>query len=162
MHRHSLNVKISLFFLVLLIASIPALGNAMSSLNPFKACTFSEMKLQLTLDGKPADGAKVIRTVNWKEEIVDTFKADESGTVQLPAMHESSITQVLPVEFVASQVINVQYKDKDYKIWVYAKRNPAENFEMSGEPLEMSCELSDEPKTERAFDSIVKTSCKWN
>ncbi|MCW8128693.1 DUF6795 domain-containing protein, partial [Microbulbifer halophilus] len=162
LYRRNLNIGKSFYFLAFIIALIPVSGNTMSSLNPFKACTFSEMKLRLTLDGKPADGAKVTRTVNWKEEVVDTFKADENGTVQLPAMYESSVTQVLPVEFVSSQVISVQYQEKDYKIWVYAKRDPAENFEMSGSPLELDCELSDDPKTERAFDSIVKTSCQWN
>ncbi|MFC4875352.1 DUF6795 domain-containing protein [Microbulbifer halophilus] len=64
----------------------------MASLNPFKACTFSETKLQLTLDGEPAAGAVIIRTVKWREKAVDTAMADKGGTVQLPAMYESSIT----------------------------------------------------------------------
>lgn len=134
----------------------------MAFLNPLKACTFSEMQLKLTLGGKPADGAKVTRSVNWKEEIVDTFTADEAGYVKLPAMYASSVTQVLPVEFVSSQVIHVEYEGKDYKIWVYAKRDPGENSELEGKAFDLSCELTDEPKIERAFDSILKTSCTKN
>lgn len=159
--RQNFFLNCTLTFFIAFIALIPNSGNTMTSLNPFKACTFSEMKLHLTLDGEPVSDAKVTRTVNWKKEIVDTFSTDNNGEVQLPALHESSVTQVLPVEFISSQVINVRYEDSDYKIWVYAKRDPAENFEMNGNPLELTCELSDEPTTERAFDSIVKTSCKW-
>ncbi|MFS1525020.1 DUF6795 domain-containing protein [Microbulbifer sp. 2304DJ12-6] len=129
--------------------------------NPLKACTFSEMNLSITLNGKPAAGAKVIRLVDWKTESVDTFMADDSGKVQLPAKFESSITQVLPVEFVSSQVINVQYMDQTYKIWVYAKRNPKENSELAGKSFSLTCELLDDPKTERAFNSLLKTSCKF-
>lgn len=133
----------------------------MSFLNPLKACTFSEMKIQLTLNGEPAAGAKIIRTINWKEEITDTYFTDDSGFIELPAAYGSSFTQVLPVEFVSSQTIHVEYKDRDYKIWIYAKRNPGENSELKGEPFDLSCELLDEPKTERAFNSILKTSCKF-
>ncbi|WP_346840224.1 DUF6795 domain-containing protein [Microbulbifer sp. SAOS-129_SWC] len=149
-------------WLLLLLFYIPVQGNAMAFLNPFKACTFSEMQLKLTANGEPAAGAKVIRSVNWKEEIVDTFTADDSGRVELPATHESSITQVMPVEFVSSQVINVEYDGKNYKIWVYAKRDPGENSEQNGKPFELACELSDEPKIQRVFDSILKTSCTFN
>jgi len=148
--------------LILFIIYIPSQGNAMAFLNSLKACTFSEMQINLTADGKPAAGAKVIRSVNWKEEIVDTFTADDSGQVKLPAMHQNSITQVMPVEFVSSQVIHVEYEGNDYKIWVYGKRDPGENSEMNGQPFDLSCELSDEPKIQRMFDSILKTSCTFN
>ncbi|WP_193165765.1 DUF6795 domain-containing protein [Microbulbifer hainanensis] len=133
----------------------------MAFLNSLKACIFSEMKIKLTLDGEPAHGAKVIRSVNWKEEMVDTFTTDESGNVLLPAMYAASVTQIMPIEFVSSQVIQVEYNDKSYKIWVYAKRDPSENSEMNGKPFILTCELTQEPKLERAFDSIVKTSCRW-
>lgn len=149
-------------YLTLLILIFPGLGNAMSSFNPLKACIFSDMHINLTLDGKPASGAKVVRTVNWKNEITDTFTADEAGQVDLPAMYQSSITQALPVEFVSAQVIKVQYEDEEYKIWVYAKRDPAENVEFDGRPIQLTCELSEEPTTSRAFGSVVKTACKWN
>lgn len=147
--------------LALFLIILPGLGNAMSSFNPLKACTFSEMQISLTLDGEPASGATVIRTVNWKNEMTDTFTADEAGQVSLPAMYQNSITQVLPIEFVSAQTIKVEHKGNEYKIWVYAKRNPAKNVEFDGQPIKLTCELSDDPKTERAFGSVVKTACKW-
>ncbi|MFA0814000.1 DUF6795 domain-containing protein [Microbulbifer epialgicus] len=133
----------------------------MAFLNPLKACTFSEMKIRLTLNGEPAVGAKVIRTIDWKDEQVDFYTSDEDGNIDLPAKFESSFTQVLPVEFISSQSINVEYENNNYLIWIYAKRNPGENSEMNGDPINLSCELSDEPKTERKFKSAVKTSCKF-
>lgn len=161
--KHRLRIiRFASCFLLVSVTLFPLMGQTMASMNPFKACTFSEMKIRLTLDGEPVTGAKVTRTVNWKKEIVDTFRSDSSGFVELPAMFESSVTQVLPVEFVSSQVINVEYKDKDYKIWVYAKRNPEKNYEFDGKPIEMRCELSDTAETQRAFNSVLKTSCKWN
>ncbi|GAA5443482.1 hypothetical protein Misp06_01659 [Microbulbifer sp. NBRC 101763] len=133
----------------------------MAFLNPLKACTFSEMKIRLTLNGEPAVGAKIIRTIDWKDEQIDLFTSDEDGNVDLPAKFENSFTQVLPVEFISSQSINVEYENNNYLIWIYAKRNPGENSEMNGDPINLSCELSDEPKTERKFKSAVKTSCKF-
>ncbi|MDP5210442.1 DUF6795 domain-containing protein [Microbulbifer sp. 2205BS26-8] len=147
--------------LIWLSFSFSEVSYAMTFSNPLKACTFSEMNLRITLNGQPAAGAKVIRMVDWKTESVDSFMVDDSGKVHLPAKFESSITQALPVEFVSSQVINVQYMDQVYKIWVYAKRNPKENSELEGEPLNLSCELLDDPKTERVFNSLLKTSCKF-
>lgn len=150
-----------ILYIVLLTFIFPGLGIAMSSLNPLKACTFSEMEISLTLDGEPAGGATVIRTVNWRNEKTDTFTADDAGQVVLPAMYESSITQVLPIEFVSAQTIVVRHNEQEYKIWIYAKRKPEKNFEFDGQPIKLTCELSENPVTERAFGSVVKTACKW-
>ncbi|WP_152450770.1 DUF6795 domain-containing protein [Microbulbifer sp. THAF38] len=146
---------------LLSILLIPGGAYGMAFLNPLKACTFSEMKIKITLDGSPAAGAKITRSIDWKEEKTDIFTSDKEGNVLLPAEFESSITQVLPVEFISSQSINVEYENRSYLIWIYAKRNPAENFEMNGNPINLACELTDEPKTERKFKSALKTSCKF-
>jgi hypothetical protein len=134
----------------------------MNSLNPFRACTFSQMQLTLTLNTKPVSGAKIIRTVHWKSKKTDTFTSDQHGHVELPATYQSSITQMLPVEFLSSQVITVEHEGREYKIWVYAKRDPGGNIEFSGKPIRLTCELSDEPSTKRAFGSVVKTACTWD
>ncbi|WP_407661776.1 DUF6795 domain-containing protein [Microbulbifer donghaiensis] len=39
------------------------------------------MEISLTLHGKPANGATVIRTVNWRTENSATFTTDDSGKV---------------------------------------------------------------------------------
>ncbi|WP_444923644.1 DUF6795 domain-containing protein [Microbulbifer sp. DLAB2-AF] len=156
-----LNSQIYIVLITFFLPLISGGANAMAFLNPLKACTFSEMKIRLTLDGKPAVGAKITRSVDWKDEKIDFFTSDGEGNVKLPAKFESSVTQVLPVEFISSQSINVEYENKNYLIWIYAKRNPGENSEMNGNPINLSCELTDEPKTERKFKSALKTSCKF-
>lgn len=153
------NKILSILAAIFILISPP--GSAMSLRSPLKACIFSEMQLKLTLYGAPAVGAKITRSVNWKKEITDIFTADEKGFAKLPAMYSSSITQVLPVEFLSSQVIMVEYQGNDYKIWTYAKRDPGENSELGGQPFKLICEISDKPRTERAFNSILKTSCQW-
>ncbi|WP_410174038.1 DUF6795 domain-containing protein [Microbulbifer thermotolerans] len=75
-------------------------------------------------------------------------------------MYDISFAKIFPIEFVSSQLIKVIHNDNEYKIWVYAKRNPGENFGMNGESFNLSCELSDKLRTERMFDSILKTSCR--
>ncbi|WP_444929367.1 DUF6795 domain-containing protein [Microbulbifer sp. SSSA002] len=133
----------------------------MISFNPFKAYTFSEMKIKLTFNGEPISGAKIKRSIRWKKEWIDTFTSDKDGVVVLPPKFSNSLTQILPIEFIASQTINVSYKDKDYEIWIYAKRNPAENSE-TGKPLNLTCELTDKQRLEEVFGSLLLTSCQFN
>ncbi|WNZ56689.1 hypothetical protein QT397_04810 [Microbulbifer sp. MKSA007] len=154
--------KFKLFLIsFLLIAISPGGTNAMASFNPFKACTFSEMKIKLTLNGEPVSGAKITRSIQWQKEWIDTFTSDEDGIAVLPAKFSNSLTQVLPVEFVVSQAIDVSYENKNYEVWVYAKRSPGENSEM-GKPLNLTCELTDETRLEEIFDSALLTSCQFN
>ncbi|WP_444929369.1 DUF6795 domain-containing protein [Microbulbifer sp. SSSA002] len=154
--------KFKLFSVFLLLTAISSGGtSAMASFNPFKACTFSEMKIKLTLNGEPASGAEITRSIQWQKEWIDTFTSDEEGIAILPAKFSNSLTQVLPVEFVSAQKITVEYNDQSYKIWVYAKRHPEENSELDGKPFDLTCELSDELKLEEVFDSYLKTSCKF-
>ncbi|WP_407661774.1 DUF6795 domain-containing protein [Microbulbifer donghaiensis] len=58
-------------------------------------------------------------------------------------MYESSITKLLPMEFISAQTIAVHHNDQEYKIWIYAKRQPKKNFELDGQPIKLTCELSD-------------------
>ncbi|MFV8780921.1 DUF6795 domain-containing protein [Microbulbifer sp. SA54] len=150
-----------IFIAIMTTVSCSKPGVAMSGSNPMRSCTFSEMHIAIQLDGKPANGAKVTRTVDWRKEIVDEFNADENGEVTLPAQFETSFTKFLPMEFVSSQYITVEFDDKEYVIWNYAKREAALNSEMNGKPLKLVCELSNEAKTQRAFGSILSTPCTW-
>ncbi|MCA0900318.1 MULTISPECIES: DUF4198 domain-containing protein [Microbulbifer] len=150
---------IIIFTVVLIILALPWPGAAMSNLNPLKACTFSEMQISLFFDGKPATGAKITRTIEWRKEHVDEFTADGNGQVTLPAEFENYYLKFFPMEFVSAQFLTVQYEGKEYEIWNYAKRKTELNSEMDGEPLKLSCELTSESITTRAFGSILGTRC---
>lgn len=133
----------------------------MSFFNAGKACTFSEMSLALTYQGKPASGARVIRTVEWQKQHVDEFRADDMGKVVLPELNERSLTQLLPVEFVVAQAIHVHYQGQVFEIWINSKRKPEQNSELGGQPVKLRCELTDEPEVNREFDALMLTSCQW-
>ena len=64
-----------------------------------KACVFSETKLELTYNGKPAVVANIWRRIFLQKEVIDEFQLDEKGKIELPAVYQRSITQQLPVEF---------------------------------------------------------------
>ena len=133
----------------------------MSVLDAGKAWTFSEMKLQLTFNGSPAAGAKVVRTVEWHSPRTDEFVADEQGHVTLPEVRERSMTQLLPVEFVVAQDVKVYFNEQEYEIWINGKRNPDENSELGGKPLVLQCEITDELEDRRDFGTLLFTNCKW-
>ncbi|WP_237567767.1 DUF6795 domain-containing protein [Microbulbifer hydrolyticus] len=153
------------FFIILitalLILSLPWPGAAMSKMNPLKACTFSEMEISILFKGEPAKGATITRTIEWKKEHTDQFTADDNGRVTLPAEFENHLLKAFPMEFVAAQYVTVQYEGEEYEIWNYAKRDAEFNSEMQGSPLRLTCELTDESKTQRAFGSILGTRCTW-
>lgn len=145
----------------LLILSLPWPGAAMSKMNPLKACTFSEMEISLLFKGKPASGAKITRKIEWKEERTDQFTTDDNGRATLPAEFENHLLKAFPMEFVSAQHLTVQFDGEEYEIWNYAKRDADLNSEMHGAPLQLTCELTSESKTQRAFGSVLGTRCTW-
>ncbi|WP_143735563.1 DUF4198 domain-containing protein [Microbulbifer mangrovi] len=132
----------------------------MSILDLGKACTFSQMQLEITYKGEPAPAAKVWRRVKWQKEKVDEFKTDEEGRVELPEIMERSVMQLLPSEFVVSQAIVVTYMDEEYKIWVNSKRSPEKNSELDGSDIHLKCELTDERRLVSDYESDFLTSCE--
>lgn len=150
--------KIYLFIALILFSSF---GVGMSIFDAGKACVFSETKLELTYNGKPAIGANIWRRISWQKEVVDQFQADSEGKIELPAVYQRSITQLLPVEFVVSQVFKVNYEGQDFEIWINSKRDPADNSELGGAQLNLTCELTDEAELHEEFDTLLLTSCKW-
>ncbi|WOX04012.1 DUF6795 domain-containing protein [Microbulbifer pacificus] len=126
-----------------------------------KAYTFSEMRLEITCQGVPAVGAVVKRRIRWQKELTDEFTADSSGVVVLPQVRERSIMQFTPSEFVASQVLVVQFSNQEFKIWINAKRRPQNNSELDGNPMTMKCELSDEQRLVTDFRNSFLTNCTW-
>ncbi|WP_460804417.1 DUF6795 domain-containing protein [Microbulbifer agarilyticus] len=133
----------------------------MAILDIGKAYIFSEINLSITHKGKPAANAKITRIVEWQKEKVDVFTTDDHGQAALPALKERSLNQLLPVQFVAAQVVNVEFQGEKYEIWVNSKMSPAENAELGGIPLNLACELTQEAVPIEELDSVLVTSCRW-
>ena len=126
-----------------------------------KAYTFSEMRLAITYQGTPAKDARVVRIVEWQRERVDEFRTDEHGVVTLPQVRERSIIQYFPAEFVTAQVVDVYFDNREFRIWLNSKRDPAENAELRGQPLDLRCELTDAERLVDADRMMLVTNCVW-
>jgi hypothetical protein len=127
-----------------------------------KVCLFSAISGTITLNGKPAVNAKLVRTGDRDGARTDEATTDEKGYFQFPAMFERTITKFLPQEFVASQKITVNYNGQQYQIWSSIKRNPNENVESRGKPLIVSCELNSTEKSILVNRVPIHSLCEWN
>lgn len=127
-----------------------------------KVCLFSKISGVITLDGKPAAKARVIRTVNLNKNKVDETYTDENGYFEMPAVFQRTVTKFLPQEFVATQELHVEHDQKKYRIWYSVKRDPSENTESRGKPLAVSCELNSEERHFLINRSPMHTLCAWD
>lgn len=146
------------FFVLILISSF---GAAMSLFDAGKSCVFSEVKLKVTHNGKPASGARLTRYISWQKEVSDEFTLDDNGEIHLEAVYQRSLTSLLPVEFVVAQSLTVSHQGKEVEIWLNSKRRPDENSELGGQALALTCELSNEPVLHEEFKTLLLTNCNW-
>lgn len=153
-------MSLSKFSLLLTFLGFCSYGYGMSILDLGKACTFSEMQLEITHKGEPASGAKVWRRVKWQKERTDEYAADEQGKVVLPEILERSVMQLFPSEFVVSQALVVTYGDEEYKIWINSKRDPEKNSELDGSDIHLKCELTDERRLVTGYRNEFLTNCE--
>lgn len=76
-------------------------------------CLSSPISVTITLNGKPAAGAKLTRTAgkaHTQGKLVDTAITDEQGRFEMPGAFERVLlAKFLPMEFVATQKIVVGY-----------------------------------------------------
>ena len=152
-----MKAAIILFFLIIFSQE----GAAMGIFDAGKTCVFSAVKARLTMNGEPIKDAKVIRRWEWNELQEEITATDENGEFEFPAVFESSITRMLPVELVIAQGLYVVIEGKEKKFWSNSKREPEENAEFQGRSIDLSCELTNESKIYRDFGSRMRTLCTW-
>ena len=140
---------------------MPSRAHAMSFLGIGKTCVFSKVKAVLTRDGKPLKNVKVIRKWEWKELKEEQTQTDENGVFTFPAVFESSLTRLLPMEVVIGQALYVKENDVEIKFWSHSKRRPEENAEFNGKPIDLKCELNDEQNIYYHSISRMITLCSW-
>ncbi len=127
-----------------------------------KLCIFSAISGVITLNGQPVAHARLIRTGEKERTHQDETTTDENGYFAFPPMYERSIAKFLPMEFVASQTIMVEYKGKKYKLWSGVKWKPEENAESRGKPLVVQCQLEIDDKYISVDGSKFFTLCTWD
>lgn len=134
---------------------------AMSMFGVGKTCVFSSVKARLIRDGEPLKNTRVIRRWEWNELKEDSTDTDAAGYFELPAVFEESLTRMLPIELVIAQGLYVVENGAETQIWSNSKREPGENAELEGRPMELVCEMTNETKIHRDFGSLLSTRCTW-
>lgn len=134
---------------------------AMSLFDIGKVCVFSAVKAKLTRNGEPLKHVQVIRRWEWNELKEDATTTDESGNFEFSAIYEKSLTRLLPVELVVAQGLYVVDNAEERKVWSNSKREPEENAEFNGQPIEITCELTHEMAIHKEFGSRMRTLCTW-
>lgn len=131
-----------------------------------KVYLFSEVKGVITLNNKPVKGARIIRTVEWKDDTyVDEATTAEDGSFTLPLKKGKG--RILLAEFVAYQTMEVEYEDQKWLIWRTIKRNELINGELvdrdhpDGMPIIFECELSDKQKLFGLRSAVLRTRCSF-
>lgn len=133
---------------------------AMSILGIGKTCVFSEVKLRLLHNGKPVSNSKVQRHWNWNNPGSDEAVTDDDGYVLFPAVFESSVSRLLPLELVITQRLSVNIDGEERILWTNAKRKPEENVEYGGAKFDVVCELNNEEALIEDYGSLMLTICK--
>jgi hypothetical protein len=133
-------------------------AQSMSLLGP-KTCVFSAVKARLTRNGEPLKDVTVIRRWTWHDAREDRTRTNARGEFSFPAVFESSVSRLLPVELAVAQSLYVKGSGEEEMFWVNTKRRPEENAEYKGHPISLACELSREMKITREFGSIMSTMC---
>lgn len=133
---------------------------AMSIFDIGKTCVFSEVKVRLLLDGKPVAKAKVTRKWDWNKQNSDHNVTDEQGRVSFPAVFESSVSRLLPMELVIGQQLSVQINGEEKVFWTNSKREPEVNAEYGGAAFVAECELRNDEVLIENYGSLMVTMCK--
>lgn len=150
--------RIILFIVAISISSV---GGAMSVFSMGKICAFSEIRAVVTKNGEPVSGLKIIREIEWKKTQTEETTTNEKGEFHFPALYVKSMSKFLPSEIVIPQALIVEIDGKESEIWINTKRDAEENSELGGEPLSLTCELTESRQIYNDFGSLLSTNCKW-
>ena len=125
-------------------------------------CVFSAVKARLLLNGKPVSNAKVKRRWSWNKRKFDESVTNDDGYVFFPAVFESSVSRLLPIELVIGQGLLVEIEGEERVFWSNTKREPEENAEYGGTEFDVICELNNEDILIEDYGTLMATMCKLN
>lgn len=121
------------------------------------------MKGRITFNGESVSGARVERFLKWKDETgeVDNTMTDENGNFSLPIIKDKVKLSKIST-FIMAQEVRVYYSGNTHPKWAKAKHGKGLYGELDGEPVNFTCELTDEFVTVDAGEGMLITSCKWS
>jgi len=134
---------------------------SMSIFGVGKTCVFSAVKVRVTNNGSPLKNIQIIRRWEWNKLEEEKTTTDDNGVFEFPAVFESSVSRLLPMELVIAQGLYIVQNGEEKKIWSNSKREAEENAEFDGKPFVLNCEITNEMKIYRDYGSIMRTLCTW-
>ena len=134
---------------------------------------FTKVDGTVLMEGKPVSGAEVIQTADYKDKI-HTFSAitDKQGHFHFDDLYEYSMRLS---ETAILQKIVIRFDGKEYLAWRLMKRHEHRFGELNDESasetnmqaINLTCELSDDPKNKQTIGSEMRRRtvhglCRWN
>ena len=115
-----------------------------------EAVLFSPLEGKITYQGKPAAGAKIKLWVAWKDEEGETesYQTDDQGNFSIPKKTMTYKRNPL-AQLVIKQRLTVFFEGKEFDIWEFSKMEEAIYTELGGRPENLTCELTNDEKTDR-------------
>ena len=129
----------------------------------FGVCLFSKTSGQILNEGKPVEGANIIRTMIWQNKTFEEKAVtDKNGNFTFDAKIKNSLSKFIPVEVVVAQKILIEHNGIQYEGWKANKRDAEENTELNGRPINLKCELTDEVSVKEQGRNVIKGMCRWD
>lgn len=127
-----------------------------------EATLFSPVEGKITLNGKPAAGAKLRLYIAWKDNTEETFNyvADASGFFKIHR-HSTTYRQTILAQLMITQMIIVEYSGSSHDVWLFSKKEPGDYAELNGKPINLVRELTNEERVIRGNGSLGGTLCTW-
>jgi len=165
-------VKILFISVLLLSSSTKVWGMALFDF--FKIYVFSDVNGTVLLEGKPVQGAEIIRTADHEEDKVytDSTTTDANGHFSLPPISTYSLRPIMLGTIIRQEII-IRYDGKEYLAWKTIKMNNHIYGELNDAGIEnpvkfhLKCELTEnQEKYEviklRHRNSRVTGLCSWH
>ena len=113
-----LKIKQVLYF-ILLAYSLEGVSMSLLTRPEEEVVLCSPMEGRITFEGKPAVGAKIIRSIKWKDDSadIDTVYTNDKGRFSLPKIVEKVKLQKFN-QFVVHQEITVNFNGEQYYMCV--------------------------------------------
>lgn len=132
--------------------------------SPQEVVLSSPLEGILTFEGKPLAGIKIERKLSWfdlTESVEDSVITNSQGHFILPLVKKSLKLSNL-VQFVVSQEIHAIHNNEPLVIWAMGKSSKIEYGELGGKPVNLKCELNNERRITRDYNTPMMTRCTWD
>lgn len=121
------------------------------------------------LDGNPAKGARVVRTLDYDQEYQEETLTNEGGAFYFPEKTiQSSRPGKLLDETRVRQIVTVTYQGEKYLLWYATPGTIHWRTGITNRLSSMRCELTN-PEVEQGFENVEKprfphstfSVCRW-